>query len=172
MSRTVFRLLFFFIVLCLGADPCRSFEEQEHQLMAGDCLGQVVTECGLDFDPQTILHKEKDFAHLCSWAARKDRRVSRYHRRAVPKPSHVEYMALPRKTRVVINKLAALLRMADALSRGHLQDVSELRFEREADELIIYVPGGAELLLERRAIANKGDLFEDIYGLKVRLEEV
>ena len=33
--------------------------------------------------------------------------VARYHRRGVPKPSHVEYMMLPRKTRVVINKLAA-----------------------------------------------------------------
>jgi exopolyphosphatase/guanosine-5'-triphosphate,3'-diphosphate pyrophosphatase len=73
---------------------------------------------------------------------------------------------------VVINKLAALLRMADALGRGHLPKTPELRFERQANELVVYVPGGADLLLERRAIANKGDLFEDIYGLKVRLEEV
>ncbi|MBN2473738.1 MAG: Ppx/GppA family phosphatase [Pirellulales bacterium] len=98
--------------------------------------------------------------------------IARYHRRGIPKPSHIEYMALPRKTRVVINKLAALLRVADALARGHLQNTSELRFEREGDELIVYVPGGVDLLLERRAVATKGDLFEDIYGMKVRLEEV
>ena len=98
--------------------------------------------------------------------------IARYHRRAAPKPSHVEYMSLPRKIRVVISKLAALLRMADALAGGHLENVSELRFERQADELIIYVPGRADLLLERKAIAAKGDLFEDIYALKVRLEEV
>lgn len=98
--------------------------------------------------------------------------IARYHRRGVPKPSHVEYMALPRKTRVVINKLAALLRMADALAGGHLRQVSDLRFERQADELVVYVPGGADLLLERKAMASKGDLFEDIYGMKVRLEEV
>ncbi|HUT14128.1 MAG TPA: Ppx/GppA phosphatase family protein [Thermoguttaceae bacterium] len=98
--------------------------------------------------------------------------VARYHRRAVPKPSHVEYMMLPRATRVVINKLAALLRVADALARGHLPPAAELRFERQADELIVHVPGSADLLLEQRAIAAKGDLFEDIYGLKVRLEQV
>ncbi|MHC4177049.1 MAG: Ppx/GppA phosphatase family protein [Planctomycetota bacterium] len=98
--------------------------------------------------------------------------IARYHRRGMPKPSHVEYMALPRKTRVVINKLAALLRMADALARGHLRRVSDLRFERQGDELVVYVPGGVDLLLERKAIANKGDLFEDIYGMNVRLEEV
>jgi len=97
--------------------------------------------------------------------------VARYHRRSVPKPSHVDYLSLPRRSRVVVNKLAALLRMADALARGHVRRVRDVKFQREGDELIVYVPGGADLLLEERAIAAKGDLFEDIYGVKVRLEE-
>jgi exopolyphosphatase/guanosine-5'-triphosphate,3'-diphosphate pyrophosphatase len=98
--------------------------------------------------------------------------VARYHRRAMPTPSHLEYMALPRRARVLVNKLAALLRVADALARGNLRQAADLRFERQGDELIVYAPGGADLLLEQRAIASKGDLFEDIYGMKVRLEEV
>ena len=98
--------------------------------------------------------------------------VARYHRRSVPKPSHIAYMALPRTTRVVINKLAALLRMADALARGHVHAGGELRFERQGDELIVFVPGGTNLMLEERAVAVKGDLFEDIYGIKVHLEGV
>jgi len=98
--------------------------------------------------------------------------IARYHRRSVPKPSHLEYMTLPWETRVVINKLAALLRVADALAGGHLSNVEELRFDRHDDELIVHVPGGVDLLLEQRAVAAKGDLFEDIYGLKVRLEQV
>jgi len=98
--------------------------------------------------------------------------IARYHRRSAPKPSHTEYMMLPRESRVAISKLAALLRVADALSRGHLHDAEDLRFERRADELIIHVPGGVDLLLEERDLATKGDLFEDIYGLKIRLEQV
>jgi hypothetical protein len=39
----------------------------------------------------------------------------------------------------------------------------------ENDELII-TPSGGGLTLERRALAMKGDLFEEIYGLRVRLE--
>jgi exopolyphosphatase/guanosine-5'-triphosphate,3'-diphosphate pyrophosphatase len=97
--------------------------------------------------------------------------VARYHRRSVPKPSHVDYLSLPRRSRVVVNKLAALLRMADALARGHVREVTKLKFQREGDELLVTVPGEADLLLEERAIAAKGDLFEDIYGVKVRLEE-
>lgn len=98
--------------------------------------------------------------------------VARYHRRSPPKLSHIEYMTLSRETRVVVNKLAALLRVADALARGHVQIAADLRFERQGDELVIHVPGGVDLLLEQRAIATNADLFEDIYGLKVRLEQV
>ena len=45
--------------------------------------------------------------------------IARYHRRSVPQASHPVYMALPRESRVVVNKLAAMLRVADALIRGH-----------------------------------------------------
>ena len=82
--------------------------------------------------------------------------VARYHRRSGPKPSHPEYMALPREARVTVNKLAAMLRVADALARGHVRSAAELRFERQGDDLIVCVPGVADLLLEERAIAGQG----------------
>jgi exopolyphosphatase/guanosine-5'-triphosphate,3'-diphosphate pyrophosphatase len=97
--------------------------------------------------------------------------IARYHRRSPPKPSHVEYVSLAREARVVVNKLAAILRVADALSRGHLYQARDLRFERQGDDLIIQVVGADNLTLERRAIDFKGDLFEDIYGMRIRLEE-
>jgi len=97
--------------------------------------------------------------------------VARYHRRSPPKRTHVEYMALPREKRMVVSKLAALLRVADALDRGHSQQVRNVRFERDPNELILHLPGIRDLTLERRAMAGKADLFEDVYGLKVRLEE-
>jgi len=97
--------------------------------------------------------------------------VARYHRRSVPKPSHVQYVSLPREARVVINKLAAILRVGDGLSRGRRYQGRDLRFERQGDDLIIHVPGATDLTLEKRTMATKGDLFEDIYGMRIRLEE-
>jgi len=97
--------------------------------------------------------------------------IARYHRRSLPKSSHIQYVSRPREARVVINKLAAMLRVADALSRGRLKKASDLHIKREADELIIYFPGISDFLSEQRSIANKGNLFEEIYGMKVRLEE-
>jgi exopolyphosphatase/guanosine-5'-triphosphate,3'-diphosphate pyrophosphatase len=98
--------------------------------------------------------------------------VARYHRRSGPKPSHLEYMSLPRETRVTVNKLAALLRVADGLSRGHLPPSAEIKFERQGDDLIICIRGVDDLVLEERAVAAKSDLFEDIYGMKVRVEAI
>lgn len=97
--------------------------------------------------------------------------TARYHRGGGPKPTHFEYTALPREKRVVINKLAALLRLADALVRGRVESARRLQFEREGDELIVHLPAASDLLLERRSIAGRSDLFEDAYGMKVRLEE-
>jgi len=97
--------------------------------------------------------------------------VGRYHRRSVPRSSHVEYMALPREKRMVVSKLAALMRVADALDRAHAQQVRDFRCERQEEEWVIMIAGVADLALERRAIASKGDLFEDTFGMRVRLEE-
>jgi exopolyphosphatase / guanosine-5'-triphosphate,3'-diphosphate pyrophosphatase len=97
--------------------------------------------------------------------------IARYHRRSVPRSSHPAYMALPRDTRVIVNKLAALVRVADALMRGHRCRASDIRLQRRGDELIVSLPDGRDMLLEERALENKGDLFEDIFGVKVRLEE-
>ncbi len=42
--------------------------------------------------------------------------AARYHRKALPKPQHLDYMAIPAEQRGIINKLAALLRLASGLA--------------------------------------------------------
>lgn len=97
--------------------------------------------------------------------------LARYHRRSVPRASHPVYMALSRESRVVVNKLAALLRVADAVFRGPSRRGADIRFQRVGDELIITLPGDADTLLEQRAVESKGGLLEDVYGVKIRVEE-
>jgi exopolyphosphatase/guanosine-5'-triphosphate,3'-diphosphate pyrophosphatase len=80
-------------------------------------------------------------------------------------------MTLIREDRIAVSKLAAILRVADALERGHAQQVQDIRIERRPAELLILVHGVSDLTLERRALAEKADLFEDTFGMRVRLEE-
>jgi len=97
--------------------------------------------------------------------------IARYHRRATPQQSHPEYMMLPRDRRILVSKLAALLRVADALDRGRGQEVRDFRCERQEEGFVVLIPGLADLALERQAMTQKGDLFEDVFGMKIRLEE-
>ncbi|MBN1942388.1 MAG: HD domain-containing protein, partial [Phycisphaerae bacterium] len=98
--------------------------------------------------------------------------VARYHRRATPKASHLPYVALPRERRVIVSKLAAILRVADALERGHAQQVRDVNVEHGEEEIVLHVSGVTDLALERRALEMKADLFEDVFGLRIRAEEV
>ena len=67
--------------------------------------------------------------------------------------------------------MAALLRVADGLDRVHATQVRDFRCDRLNDELVLHIPGVSDLTLERHAVQQKSDLFTDIFGLKIRLEE-
>lgn len=90
--------------------------------------------------------------------------VARYHRKAAPQPTHPDYMALPHEDRLVVCKLAALLRVADAFDRVHDQSLGEIRFDLQ-DEILTCIPAQpVDISAEQLALAEKGDLFEQIYG--------
>ncbi len=95
--------------------------------------------------------------------------VSRYHRRASPRPSHTPYMALDRDSRIAVAKLAAILRLADALDRSHSHRIRSIDISRQDTRLVITVPGVDDLSLEQMALRQKKDLFQQIYGLNVVL---
>ncbi len=95
--------------------------------------------------------------------------VARYHRRALPLPSHAEYMALDRESRIIVLKLAALLRIADALDRSHAQKFRNLVFTREPPDFVITAGEVDDLTIERAALRDKGALFTAVFGLNVVL---
>lgn len=97
--------------------------------------------------------------------------VARYHRRALPAPAHLEYQRLDRDNRIAVSKMAAILRVADALDRNHMQQVKDLGIERKKGELVITVPGVEDLTVERLALREKANLFNEVYGLSVVLKE-
>src|SRR4029077_3527565 len=56
--------------------------------------------------------------------------IDRYHRRGLPQKSHLPYVALDRRDRLIVDKLAAILRLANALDAEHLQKVRDARLVR------------------------------------------
>ena len=92
--------------------------------------------------------------------------VVRYHRKSAPMPSHPSYMALPRESRLVVLKLASILRVADALDRGHAQRILKLELEKGDEELKFKTVSTGDVAAERFSLADKADLFEEVFGLK------
>jgi exopolyphosphatase/guanosine-5'-triphosphate,3'-diphosphate pyrophosphatase len=91
--------------------------------------------------------------------------VVRYHRRNLPSPAHLNYISLPREDRIAVMKLSAILRVADALDRNHTGRVADASFEKSGDKFIIRSARNLDFSLERLSLADKGDLFEDVFGL-------
>jgi exopolyphosphatase/guanosine-5'-triphosphate,3'-diphosphate pyrophosphatase len=97
--------------------------------------------------------------------------VARYHRRASPSKAHPAWVALDSSSRVVVNKLAALLRVANALDADHLQKVKDVRVLRESDAWVLEVDGAGDLTMERLAALARADLLTEVFGSRVAFRE-
>ena len=97
--------------------------------------------------------------------------VARYHRRGTPNKSHLPFMALDSEDRVLVNKLGAILRVANALDADHLQKVRDVRVLREEDQWVLEVDGGGDMTLERLAALARSDLLVEVFGRKLAFRE-
>ena len=68
-----------------------------------------------------------------------------------------------------ILKLSAILRVADAFDRGHQQKYKDFTVSFSRDTITIRVKGHHNLSLEKIALKEKGDLFENVFGYKLVL---
>jgi exopolyphosphatase/guanosine-5'-triphosphate,3'-diphosphate pyrophosphatase len=90
--------------------------------------------------------------------------IARYHRRGMPQQSHLPYVALDRNDRLIVNKLAAILRVANALDAEHLQKVRDLRLLRRDKAWILEIEGAGDLTMELLASTARADLFVETFG--------
>ena len=90
--------------------------------------------------------------------------IARYHRRALPQQSHLPYVALDRRDRLIVDKLGAILRIANALDAEHLQKVKDLKLVRRDRAWVLEVDGEGDLTMEQLATTARADMFVETYG--------
>ncbi|MCX6875763.1 MAG: HD domain-containing protein [Verrucomicrobia bacterium] len=166
------------------AELCtRFFDELAdlHLLTAHDALllqvAAILHEIGTYISPRAH-HKHSEYIILNSEIFGLDRLdvtlvalIARYHRHSGPRPEHPSYAALTTDERIRVAKLAAILRVADALERTHAQRVSQIEIRRDSGKLRLRLPSLADAAVERLAMASKADLFEQVFGLSVVIDE-
>jgi exopolyphosphatase/guanosine-5'-triphosphate,3'-diphosphate pyrophosphatase len=102
--------------------------------------------------------REHPWKHFCRPEVEVIAQVTRYHRKAMPELSHEEFKALPNWDRRVVQRLAAMLRLADAFDRSHAQHIERVVVELPVNRIVLRLESAGPVLREVQAAHLKGDL--------------
>jgi exopolyphosphatase/guanosine-5'-triphosphate,3'-diphosphate pyrophosphatase len=97
--------------------------------------------------------------------------VARYHRGSRPKKKHENFAELSLEDQQRVRTLAAILRLALALDRTHQQSVGEVRTRVTEDGVRILIQSEGDAEVDVWAAERKVDLFEKVFGRKVKFVE-
>ncbi len=95
--------------------------------------------------------------------------IARYHRGSLPKEKHLDFMELAEKDRRAVAQLGAILRLAEALDRGHENHVTNIKFKLDKQNLFLTLESREDLTIERKALELKKDLFETAFDCELIL---
>lgn len=93
--------------------------------------------------------------------------IARYHRGSLPKERHTDFAVLNQTDKETVCRLAAILRIADALDRSHDNRVSDLTCVRDGQAAHISLQSALDCEREIAAAEQKSDLFEKSFGCKL-----
>jgi exopolyphosphatase/guanosine-5'-triphosphate,3'-diphosphate pyrophosphatase len=98
--------------------------------------------------------------------------VARYHRRGHPRKAHAGFASLGKPARATVRVLAGVLRIADALDRGHRQVVTSVRVRERKGTLRLLCDAAGDCELELWGVPRRAELLQEALGVKVRAEAV
>lgn len=98
--------------------------------------------------------------------------VARYHRRSTPKKRHSDFWNLAKPLRNRIEKLSAIMRVADGLDRSHYQNVQHLEVLTTKKKIALHITTIDEAQLEIWGATRKSQLLEDVTGKKLEIVKV
>lgn len=67
---------------------------------------------------------------------------------------------------LIVNKLTAILRLANAMDRSHLQKIEQIRAVVREEQLVLNLVTNRDYALERGLLGEKIDFFEDVFGIR------
>ena len=97
--------------------------------------------------------------------------VARYHRAKHPQSSHAVYSALEQHDRGIVQKLSAILRIADGLDRAHAASVKAVAVAQRERVCRIEIVQRFSSIEDIEGARRKSGLFEEVFGLRVELIE-
>jgi exopolyphosphatase/guanosine-5'-triphosphate,3'-diphosphate pyrophosphatase len=93
-----------------------------------------------------------------------------YHRKASPSTDGEHLKSLSQKDRIIVNKLSALLRLADGIDISHSGSVHDVTLKETKSGWHIKLYGRRDMMLANWALANRKSLFEEVFGVNLEVE--
>jgi exopolyphosphatase/guanosine-5'-triphosphate,3'-diphosphate pyrophosphatase len=93
--------------------------------------------------------------------------AARYHRGRMPRKKDSAFDGLRKRSRRAIRRLAALLRIAEALDRCRFGVIRDIAADIGADEVTAQVTVGGDAELELWTARRRSDLFEKAFGRSI-----
>ena len=94
--------------------------------------------------------------------------IARYHRKALPKNSHLFFSQLSDKNKQKIRILAGILRIADGLDRTHTSVVRTIKCDLSRKDIFIKYKSSGLSDYEMEAAYKKSDLLEQVFNKNIR----
>lgn len=95
--------------------------------------------------------------------------IARYHRKSLPKPGHLEFMALDAADRKRVKYLGGMLRLTNAMDIEHGGQVKEVAYRLRNGALHVTVAGKTDLALELWAMRQRANLLSEASGLNISI---
>ncbi len=98
--------------------------------------------------------------------------VAMYHRKGIPKKKHTNLENLSRGDRYKVSALAAMLRLAEGMDRGHLSLVKDIRLEKSSpfNSFELTLLSDKDCQLEVWGVENNKDLWEYIFEAELKVK--
>jgi exopolyphosphatase/pppGpp-phosphohydrolase len=109
------------------------------------------------------LIREHGWKHFDQESVTLTAQVARYHRKSPPDLEHEEFAALTPAERRRVQQLAALLRLADGLDRGHQHHVAGVSVEIQPDTLLMRLHTHHPCSREVASATKKSDLAAAVF---------
>ena len=72
---------------------------------------------------------------------------------------------------LIVMKLAAILRVCNALDRSHRQKFADMRLTIKDSNIVITTAYPDNITLEKKTLQDKQDFFEEVYGLGFEIKQ-
>ena len=96
--------------------------------------------------------------------------MARYYRKALPEIAHANFSELTPTQRQDVEKLAAILRIAEALDRGHHASVRDVAVRVRRDQARFLIRTRSDASVEIASARKRAKYFAQLFDVEVVVE--